>query len=128
MEQLNLLDSLEDALPIVETRFGIELRNKTDIFKVKVGDKIYYSDILDCLPDNELMNILKDKGIKANNVNRTKLVSLAKKSIRDLYVSREEISEMSNISCALLFGFILLSLQVVIFVIFIIYLTFSATY
>lgn len=124
----DLLSSLEDALPIVETRFGIEIRNKTDIFKVKVNDNTYYSDIVDCLSDAELINILKDKGIKANGASRDKLVSLAKKSIRDLYVSRDEIVGAGNNSLYVIIGFVLLLCQLAILVIFMVYVGLAITY
>lgn len=121
----DLLSSLEESLPIVETRFGIEIKNRTDIFKVKVGDKTYFSDILDCLSDAELADILRDKGIKANRLSRTKLVSLAKKSIRDLYISSDEIIDISNNSCYVFTGIIILSCQIIILIVFIIYVAFA---
>ena len=120
----DLLSSLEDSLPIVETRFGIEIRNNTDIFKVKVNDNTYYSDIVDCLSDAELINNV----ITTYLQKIWKLVSLAKKSIRDLYVSRDEIVGTSNNSLYVVIGFTILVCQLATLFVFMLYVGLAITY
>ncbi len=108
---------METTIPLVDFHADLELGNTTDIFRVKVGDKIYICDILSHLSSTELVKILSEKGIKANNLNRSKLVELAEKAVKDVYISDNEFSTISaestryvgvGICCAILIAVALL--------------------
>lgn len=75
------------------------IKSKSDIIYAKIGNEIFMTDIIDCLPDRDLNEILGEHGISIR-ASRNVRVDAAKKIIRGIHVSSSD-TITSNTFCVI---------------------------